>query len=160
MKKIEPGSIITAIANVGVIIGIVFLVVEIRQSNQIATASTEIEIRTLFSGINEAFYAAPGMARILVKAQDRGEQLTPEEETQLHGLVWRLANAWQALEVAYDNNLVPSDTATIIEDDVKAFISDYPLSAPIFRQMIETYPGQESRRVSQAILKALEETED
>ena len=35
MKKLDPGQVITIVANIGVIAGIVFLVVELRQNNQL-----------------------------------------------------------------------------------------------------------------------------
>ena len=68
MKKLDLGSTVVMLANLGVIIGIGFLVIEIQQSNRIATAETEIEIRAQLSEVNEAFYAVPGMAALLVKA--------------------------------------------------------------------------------------------
>jgi len=157
MQRIDLGRTLGTLANLGVIVGIVFLIAEIQQSNRIATAATEIEIRSLLSGINEALYAVPGVAEFLVKCRQHDATLTPEEEIRLRGLVLRLGNAWQALEVAYVNDVVPSDTFTILEDDIRSFMTAYPATAPIFRSMVETYPGQGSREVFQAIGRVLED---
>jgi hypothetical protein len=57
MRNVFSSQLIATLANIGVIIGLIFLVLEIRQSNRIATATSEIEIRTMFSELNEALYA-------------------------------------------------------------------------------------------------------
>lgn len=157
MKKIDVNSSLSLIANIGVVVGIIFLVVEIQQSNRIATASTEIEIRGLFSGINESVYAVSGMAELLKKAQESDAQLAMEETIKLRGYVYRLVNTWQAIEIARDNEVVPGDTFSIVEDDVRAFISRYPATIRIFREIVELYPGQGSRQVIQIIQDALDQ---
>ena len=160
MKKIELATALGAIANLGVIAGIFFLIIEIQQSNQIATATAEIEIRGLFSEINGAYYAVPGMADLLVKATDSEAQLTPEEYERLFGFVQRITNAWAALEVAYDNRVVPSDSVTIIEDNVRRLLSKYPKVAPMLRDIYEGYTGQQGRRTYSIVMEALERTGD
>ncbi len=138
---------LSTVANLGVIVGIVFLIIEIQQANKIATATAEIEIRSLFAGVNEAAYAVPGMDKLLVKTQTRNETLTPEENVRFRGYVLRLTNTWLALEIAYSSDVLPDDTYTIIEDDIRNFIDRNPLSRPIFQEFLTAFPGQQSRQV-------------
>lgn len=157
LRKIFSSQLASTLANVGVIIGLVFLVLEIRQANRIATAATEIEIRSLFSGLNESMYAVPGFDELLVKAQDSTIEFTPLEKTRATGYVLRLTNAWQAVEVAYDSGILPPDTFTVIEDDIRIVLAQYPAFAPLFRKNIDSYPGQGSRQVYVVLEKVLNE---
>ena len=75
MKNVFSSQAISTIANIGVIVGLAFLIMEIRQANKIAVANTEIEIRSLFSGVNEALYAVPGFDELLVKLKDEDAEL-------------------------------------------------------------------------------------
>jgi hypothetical protein len=157
MRKFDSNQLAATLANIGVIIGLVFLVLEIQQSNKIATATTEIEIRSLFSELNEALYAVPEVNELLVKAQNPDAKLTEQEKIRAHGFVLRLSNAWQAVEVAYMNDMLPTDTFSVIEDDVRTVLTAYPALAPFFRQMIEDYSGQGSRKTFEIVESALNE---
>ena len=97
LRKAFSSQLVATLANVGVIVGLFFLVLEIRQANRIATATAEIEIRAMFSELNEALYAVEGFNELLVKAQNRDAQLTAGERVRLNGFVLRLSNAWQAV---------------------------------------------------------------
>ena len=157
MQKIETGQLIATFANVGVIVGLVFLILEIQQANRIAIATSEIEVRSLYSELNEALYAVPEINELLVKAQDGNVELSDQEKVRAEGLVLRLANAWRSIEVAYENDLVPTETFSTIEDDVRSILTVYPALAPTFRQMIEDYPGQRESDVFLIIEKVLAE---
>ena len=68
MQRIDLGQTVTILANVGVIAGIAFLALELRQANRIAVVTTELEIRNSFSSLNETFYADDIVAELLAKA--------------------------------------------------------------------------------------------
>ncbi len=157
MREINTGQLVSTLANIGVIIGLVFLIFEIQQANNIATAATEIEVRSLYSELNEALYAVPEVNELLTKARDRNAKLTAQEEIRAQGFVMRLSNAWRAVEIAYENDMVPAATYSSIEDDVRSILIAYPALAPTFRQMIGDYPGQEVGEVFQTIEKVLKD---
>ncbi len=157
MRKLDSSQLAATLANIGVIIGLIFLVLEIQQGNKIATATTEIEIRSLFSELNEALYAVPEVNELLVKAQNRDAEFTEQEKIRANGFVLRLSNAWQAVEIAYENDILPTDTFSVIEDDVRSVLTSYPAFAPFFRRMIDDYPGQKSRRTFEIVENVLNE---
>jgi hypothetical protein len=92
-----------------------------------------------------------------LKAQDRNAELTAEEEIRATGFVLRLTNAWMAIEIAHENDMLPPDTYSAIEDDVRAVMTRFPAFAPLFRQNLNEYPGQGSRQVHVIIEKVLNE---
>ena len=88
-------------ANIGVIVGILFLAVEIRQSNRIAIASTEIDVRNSFASSNRSLYSDSDFAELIVKISDVDAQLTPAEEWRVYQYVLEGVNTWLAIETAY-----------------------------------------------------------
>ncbi len=82
MKKIDLGQSIQILANVGVIAGIVFLGVELRQNNQLLSTQAQMQLDENRRGESEAIYGDEGLARILVKAE-HGEDLDPVETLRL-----------------------------------------------------------------------------
>ncbi len=95
MKKLDLGQTITILANVGVIAGIIFLAIEIRQNNSLlasqasyAQFSVERERRTRF------LENRSGLMDITIRAR-LGEELTRTEAGQLNAQ-WRdILDSWQ-----------------------------------------------------------------
>ena len=138
-SKSLTGNLVDTLANIGVIIGLVFLVLEIRQANSIATATAEIETRSMFSEINEAIYGVPEVGQLLVKCRDRDAELSELEEVQAWGFVLRLTNAWLAIEIAYAHDMLPSDTFAVIEDDLRTALTRYPALGHSFKDFVPDY---------------------
>ena len=82
MKKIDLGQSIQILANVGVLAGIVFLGVELRQNNQLLSTQAQMQLDENRRGESEAIYGDESLARILVKAE-HGEDLDPVETLRL-----------------------------------------------------------------------------
>lgn len=84
MKKIDLGQATAILANLGVIIGIAFLALELRQNNSLLEASVrQAQNDRIQEGITQ-LYTVPGLAEILAKANS-GQPLTDVEELQLFG---------------------------------------------------------------------------
>lgn len=94
---------LTLLANIGVIAGIVVLAVEIQQSNRIAIASTEIEVRNSFDNLNVAIFSDPNLTELLVRLSDVDAQVTPEEDFRIYAYVLSAINTWLGIEAAYAN---------------------------------------------------------
>jgi len=85
MKKIDLGQMMTILANLGVIGGIVFLGIELRQNNELM----EAEARTTTGDLGLQFALNlsqnPSLAAVIAKV-GRDEPLTEAEDIQLYGL--------------------------------------------------------------------------
>ena len=100
MKKIDLGQTVSTLANVGVIAGIVFLAVELRQNNELLQAQTSYNLRESMTEVAEAIYQSRDLASILQK-RGAGEVLASVEEVQLkafaervlRGMSWRYQEA-------------------------------------------------------------------
>ncbi len=82
MKKLDLGQTITILANVGVIAGIVFLGMELRQNNELMAADARFN---LLSARTESFTiqaVESDLAAILIKDRNR-EPLTEVEDFRI-----------------------------------------------------------------------------
>ena len=95
MKKIDLGQTLTILANLGVIAGIAFLALELRQNNALMEAAARDAQNERIQDYVMQLYTVPGLAEILAKA-DNGEPLTEAEEIQLFGRKVRLLRGFEA----------------------------------------------------------------
>ncbi len=82
MKKIDLGQTITILANVGVIAGIVFLGVELRQNNELMAADARFNRLNIATESMTILAENPDLAEFLLKA-NAGEVLAPNEQARL-----------------------------------------------------------------------------
>ena len=121
MKKIDLGQTITILANIGVIAGIVFLAVELRQNNELMVAEARFNRLSIQTASITLAVEHPDLAELFVRSQNGGD-LTPAE-------VYRLQSYWRRLFVnmqwtyleAYDD--LPLETWKRIFRD--AFVQDH-----------------------------------
>ena len=73
------------------------------------------------------------------------------------GFVLPLTNAWLAIEIAYEHDMLPPDTYAVIEDDVRTAIATYPARACFSKYWVDSFPGQGSRHVIETVNKVLAE---
>jgi hypothetical protein len=79
MKKIDLGQTISILANIGVIVGIVFLALEISQSNRIAIRDTRAELTERTYELQSGILLSPEAAELMVKLGERQARLSPQE---------------------------------------------------------------------------------
>ena len=101
MKEIDLGQTITILANIGVIIGIAFLALEIRQNNRQLAAQTRFayfQTRINFSLVSAT---DPIISPILVKLA-LGEALSPQEEAHIINFAIAALDAWRFEMLEYN----------------------------------------------------------
>ncbi len=95
MKKVDLGQSIGILANVGVIAGIVFLVIELQQNNELLEAQARSERNQRVMNLRSDIYSNPVLAEILVKIRN-GETLTEAEQFQADFYALRRINGLEA----------------------------------------------------------------
>ena len=156
MSIVKLNHWFTLSANLGVLAGIVFLAVEIQQTNEIAKVTTEYEIRNSFSNINEILMTVEELSALLIKSRStNGDDLTLEERTMLGSWVRRLMNGWIAIELAYRGGLVSEETYSIIFDDIAQETSYDGALVRIYRSVVDIYEGQLDTQVMSELDRVL-----
>lgn len=149
---------LTLAANLGVIAGIVFLALEIRQSNRIALVANETDIRKSYSELAKDVFANRDSAELLARATDPEAEFDEVELEMLSAHVLSLLNIWMAVEIAYDNGMLPLQTYNDAEDDIRAVAKHYPALHSTFRAAIDDYPSARNSLVYRVISESFSET--
>jgi hypothetical protein len=113
--SIDLGQAIQIVANVGVLVGIVLLAIELRQNNKLMAAGRRATLVAQTTDIWRTLLEQPDVAASLLRDRD-GEALTREEEFRLNALWLRgLYNGQYAFQEA------PSEMAGIATGWRRAF---------------------------------------
>jgi hypothetical protein len=142
---------------VAVFVTLVYLAAQIRHATRIATASSEIEIRSGYGELNQAIYGDVELAELFIKAQSSDEQLNAAEQMRLMAWVTQMMNQWVAIEIAYNNGMVPAATYEVIFDDHRRFIGDSPALRPLVRKLLDYYPAMSETASNRSLEQLLKE---
>ncbi len=112
MKKIELGQTITILANIGVIAGIVFLAVELRQNNELLAAEARSDLSSRRTGFIEMIVTSPDLADIIVKAAS-DEPLSAAEDLRFRQIGRRLFASFDSQFMEVEQGVVEQDTLPI-----------------------------------------------
>jgi len=129
---------LTLFANLGVLVGILFLVLEINQSNRIAVRDARNELTAQQHAVQMTFLENPDVASIMAKLS-AGEELSREEKFRAQSYAMIILNEAASLNLTYEN----------------AFISD-----PVLRRYMKIHSAQIDRvpGIAPYLLNALQET--
>jgi hypothetical protein len=150
---------LTLLANFGVLVGIIFLAIEVRQSNRIAIATTEISVRDQYRSNNELVLANDAVAELLVKAADANAEFSAVETEKLYAYLYVYINTWKGIEIAYENGMLPLSTFDVALDDVRNVLQDYPALRPLAREFMVYYPSEADSNVNKVMREELEDIE-
>jgi hypothetical protein len=145
------GAIGEILGAISVLVTLVYLAQQIRQSNRIATASSEISIRDNFSSINTAIYGDEEIAQLLVNSEDANYQFSKVEHMRLRVLLTQLVNVWLSIEAAYDNGMASKASFNNIFDDVTQVTTGWPATKPIFLEIVKAFPSHDKTELFQAL---------
>ena len=86
MKKIDVGQTIAVLANLGVIAGLVFVGLQLRQTQQALDVGLNQTETNVFQELQSRLIDNPEFAEVMVKARNDSSSLTPAERIQ--ALAW------------------------------------------------------------------------
>ena len=140
MKQMNFGQLVTILANIGVLAGIVFVALEIRQANRIAIGTTSYELNRNWMDLNDLYMTSPEVLAIVVALADK--DFVPKDlrqQEQVEAYVRRLVNNWVAIEEAYNNGIASEAFYSMAIADVKAIITKRPGVVPAAVPIAEQY---------------------
>lgn len=94
MQKIDLGQTITILANIGVIAGIVFLAVELRQNNEQLSAQAKFNLHQNKYSITDQVIESSEFANFITRISTN-QPHTPEDELRIYHLTIRHLGNWQ-----------------------------------------------------------------
>lgn len=123
-----------------VVLSLLFLTYEIRQSNRIAIASAEIEVMNNAASFNELRITDGGLRDALTKASsiEGTRTLTADEELIVRGYATRFFNLALAKEAAYQNGVLSEESLNRSFEDISMLVQSPGLRTP-FRALVDRY---------------------
>jgi len=134
--KISFGKIVEVAGFLALILSVLFLAYEQRQSNLIARTNARITILDNYSQINELYWTDPSVAALAVKSRESNFIPSPEESVRLGGQARRFVNVWLQIESAYQNGYYSEIEYQSALDDVRNVIEASPGTAPFWRRYL------------------------
>ena len=132
---------LSLMANLGVLVGLIFLIVELNQSNRIAIYSAESTRRTQFLDMNTARIENP---EIIAKLMNPEPELSDTEWVQALYTARQQTNTWIDAENAVINGLLSETTYREIFKDIDVVIAEMPGLIPAFEYLFEGYEVDEN----------------
>jgi len=142
------------VANIGVLIGIVFLVQELAQSNRIATSTTEGEIRSRFLELSSYIVSDHSFAELLVKLKDDAP-LTDTENTRLRWFGLQFWMFFVSIESAYNNETLSEESFLVFQNVMRSLEQSQPGLAAYMEQGANAREGISPDSVMVKLLQEL-----
>jgi len=122
-----------------VILSLLFVALEIRQSNRIAIADSETAFRTRVIELQSRVIENDELAAALVKLRNRDSEITPIENEKVYSWVLSSQTNWRSVEAAFRNGLVSEQTMNIVLATPRSVLGKYPGLEPYFRQIADDF---------------------
>ena len=128
------------IGGIAVLVTLVYLAFQIKQSNRIATAVAQQNIFLNMSALHRPALE-PSIAELRLKMRTRSyDELDPVEAEQLEAHVYGLINVWAAVQAACDQGLITKEVLEIYIEDVSREMERYPATTGRFVNVWAKYP--------------------
>ena len=134
MKNIDVGQTITVLANIGVIVGIAFLAVEIHQSTSVQESQMRFNQNERSTETVEEVLRNPELRTALLKRKN-AEPRSPEEELLLEYYALRIFSSIHWIHGEIRRGRMPSDVLDVVQTALstgpglsgedRSFYSDY-----------------------------------
>lgn len=136
------------------VLSLLVVAYEVRQSNRIAKATTTYEIYRDINQFNELGYSDPEFAAFLVKLRDSEFQPSAVEVMQINLLARRFINLWTTQEAAYSNGLLSEEQFAATQADVVSVLQTFPILEAYWRDIIRYQPALKDSKVLKPLLNA------
>lgn len=143
MAKINRTTVrdtIEMIGIVAVVLSLLLVAYEVRQSNRIAQATTTYEIGRDVNQFNELGYSDPEFSGLLVKLRNPDFQPSSVEGMQVRLLANRFVNLWAIQEKAHRNGLLSDAQFEMTQADVVTVMRAFPALLEPWSEVLEDQP--------------------
>ena len=156
MKLDRLNQWLVLVANTGVFVGLIFLIVELDQANRIATADAESALRDKSIETWSWTITQPEFSSLLVKLRQPDPDLTPEEQEQAYAWAGTRVNVWATAQANHNNGILSDTTFERYAVDTEFQLDRYPGSMPYYINFVESREGLLDAPIFLRLLRALE----
>jgi hypothetical protein len=135
------------VGSIAVVVTLIYLAMQIRQTNNISQFNAVKELLKQFDDIYSLLATDPATRQVLAK---QGE-LTEDEREHLYAFTVLYCNKWVSLEIAFRNGQIEEELYTSMANDVSIAIQRWPKLKPQIELWIERYPVVRNYKIFQTI---------
>ena len=152
MKTDKLNEWVSLTANIGVLVGIVFLSIEISQSNRIALGNSEADLRINAMEFVRGISQNDDTALILSKLNTPGPELSPTEMIKAQAIGIEFINLARSAEVLHLHGLITTETFNTYLNEITIYMNNFPGIVPIFVSFASLRVGGSNTAVFEHIL--------
>ena len=137
--KMSNKQIAEIVGVVAVVLSLLFLTFEIRQSNKIATASAEGETREWAREVRTRIAENPEFASLMLKLRDAGSELSPSDEERAYAYAVQYIAVWSQTNAAFENGVLSEYSFNINSTDIGVNMTRYPGLVKFYAEAAKDY---------------------
>lgn len=126
MRSAKWKDTLELVGLVALVLSLLLVAYEVRQSNRIAQATTTYEIGRDVNSFNELGYSSSEFAELLVGLTKADFEPTEIQALQSRLLAHRFINIWTVQEKAYRNGLLTKEQFEATKNDVLTVMNAFP----------------------------------
>lgn len=138
--KIDAKQSVEIVGVLAVVITLLVLAYELRQSNQLARTATRQEITASYAALNESIYGDPAFAALAAELRNPNFEPDIVEVEQVQAYLMRNVNIWVAVENAYNNDHYSETNFQSTLDDIRSNLNSWPGMHRFWIEFFESYP--------------------
>ena len=124
MKTEKLNSWLTLLANIGVVIGLVLLIIEIRQNTEVARSTAELEVSNLQTEFFMRLAGNPDLSRIVLIGNQDSDALNAIEKTQYVNHYVAVFMTMEGTYKQYQRGFIPEDGWTPYEGLIQSIMAN------------------------------------
>ena len=131
-----------------VLITLIYLATQIRQSNRIGVTASEAEFRMMAQAVNRSILELPEGDPFLDKLLEKDPDYTPAQRVKAIQFARSLGNLWAFADSSYRNQLIDELAHQASIDDIRVVFDEYPGLHIAFRYLVEEYKMHKIAKIS------------
>jgi hypothetical protein len=137
------GAVGEVLGSLAVLLTLIYLASQIRQSNHLARFNATKEIVNQFNQLNQLVATDGNLRNLLAKT---GE-LSSDEREQIYNFAIMWCNVWLSSQIAMDNHQVEEETYAACARDVHVELARWPNFRAGVQQWLQNYPENAHHRI-------------
>lgn len=139
---------------IAVVLSLLLVAYEVRQSNRIAQATTTYEVARDVNLFNELGYSDTEFAKLLLQLSDEDREYSEVQALQARLLAHRFVNIWTVQEKAHQNGLITDEQFELTKTDVLTIVNAFPGLASHWKAVFEAQPRLMDSEVLQPLARS------
>ena len=143
------GAVGEVLGSIAVLLTLIYLASQIKQSNDLARFNATKEIVNQFNQLNQMVASDASLRSLLGKPS----ALSSDEREQIYNFAIMWCNVWLSSQIALDNHQIDQETYAACAKDVHVELARWPNFRAGVEQWLGNYPEHAHRQIFQPVVR-------